>query len=524
MSMKKKVRSFFEKTTTKVFVVLLVLVVPVNILMVIMNSYVMKSMQEEIHLSVKSVLENYITLLESRMQMGSNLLWRMEYENQNVNAMIKATDEEYYAFYKTQFYYDFLELMELSEGLDTYFFLVRGREDLLLWDEGGREFAAKREFFQNEYGAGSWQRGWSLKNVGGREALCLYVELNNVSYGGWIYLDLVQEQLENDVQYETDVYTFTHREGEERKGTIRISNESGRGDFFLNAYLEKTEIFGDVRAANLYVQLGTMAALFLFPVLYLVIRALLIVPLKTLKIENYEKELERQKMELKNLQLQIRPHFLLNTFNLVFALAKRHENEAIQEIILYLSDYFRYLFRSEKSLELFGREQSLIEGYIKMAQIRYPDSIAIEYKYDPRISFVRLPPLLLHNFVENIVKHVVKKGQLTRIRILGQYEKGIVTFRIMDNGPGILPERVKELDAAMRQEGISGISVGFSNSLKRIKYFYGDGADITITSVMGEGTCILLTIPYDLEEAPSGHTCISGDQNEGGEHDITDCE
>lgn len=42
--------------------------------------------------------------------------------------------------------------------------------------------------------------------------------------------------------------------------------------------------------------------------------------IKTLKIENYEKELDRQKMELKNLQLQIHPHFLLNTFNLVYTL------------------------------------------------------------------------------------------------------------------------------------------------------------------------------------------------------------
>ena len=108
--------------------------------------------------------------------------------------------------------------------------------------------------------------------------------------------------------------------------------------------------------------------------------------------------------------------------------------------------------------------------------------------------------MLLHNFVENIVKHVVKKGKLTQIRITGQYEKGIATFRIMDNGQGIPEERVKELDSAMRQNAFSGISVGFSNSLKRIKYFYGEGADILISSAVGEGTCITLTIPYDLEE------------------------
>ncbi len=498
--MKKKLRTFFSRITTKVFLVLLVLIVPVNILMMVMNGYVMEAMEEKVNLSVKSVMENYITLLESRMQLGSNLLWHMKYENKNAIAMQAQTDQEYYAFYKTQFYYELKEMMELTDGLDTYFFIVRSRKDVVLWDDGASGFQAKREMIWSEEQAGGWRKGWDLKTMNGRESLCLYVELQDVAYGGWIYLDDVKKQLENDIQYESDSYTFTLQEGEDQKDAIRITNASSKGDFHLNAYLEKEEIFGSIRAANLYVQLGAIVALFLFPVLYLVIRALLIVPLKNLKIENYEKELEREKMELKNLQLQIRPHFLLNTFNLVFALAKRHENEAIQEIILYLSDYFRYLFRSEKSLELFGREQSLIEGYIKMAQIRYPDSIMISYEYDSKISLVRLPPLLLHNFVENIVKHVVKKGKLTQIRITGQYEKGIATFRIMDNGQGIPEERVKELDSAMRQNAFSGISVGFSNSLKRIKYFYGEGADILISSAVGEGTCITLTIPYDLEE------------------------
>lgn len=58
-------------------------------------------------------------------------------------------------------------------------------------------------------------------------------------------------------------------------------------------------------------------------------------------------------MELKNLQLQIHPHFLLNTFNLVYTLAQRKETGAIQDIVIYLSEYFRYIFRSGKSLELF---------------------------------------------------------------------------------------------------------------------------------------------------------------------------
>lgn len=69
-------------------------------------------------------------------------------------------------------------------------------------------------------------------------------------------------------------------------------------------------------------------------------------------------------------------------------LSQKNDMVHIQEIILYLSDYFRYIFRSNKDLELYGKEQKVIEGYINMAQVRYPGGIEISYDYDPEIMFV----------------------------------------------------------------------------------------------------------------------------------------
>ena len=155
--------------------------------------------------------------------------------------------------------------------------------------------------------------------------------------------------------------------------------------------------------------------------------------------------MEKQQVELKNLQLQIRPHFLINAFNLIYTLAQDKESEHIQQIMLYLSDYFRYIFRSDRSLELFGKELKLIEGYINMAQIRYPGSIEIVYDISPEIAYVRIPPLLLHNFIENIIKHVVNQGAVTHILMKGTYANGKVAFLVKDDGPGMAPEKLVEV-------------------------------------------------------------------------------
>ena len=131
---------------------------------------------------------------------------------------------------------------------------------------------------------------------------------------------------------------------------------------------------------------------------------------------------------------------------------------------------------------------------------RYPGKVEIAYEYDPEIHLIRVPPLLLHNFVENVIKHAVRQGEVTHIGLVGTYENGEVIFQIMDDGPGIDPEKLKELNESMRQKSSDGTHVGYYNSMRRLKYFYGEKADITIAAALGEGTSVTVRFPYNLEE------------------------
>ena len=221
--------------------------------------------------------------------------------------------------------------------------------------------------------------------------------------------------------------------------------------------------------------------------------------MKDLRLENMQKELEKQKLELNNLQLQIRPHFLLNTFNLMFNLTSKGDMKSIQGLILYLSDYFRYIFRSGKDLELFDKELGLIEGYIESVKLRYPNRIDIVYSIDPEVSMVRVPPLLIHNFVENIIKHALKPEGTLHIMLCATYEKGSVIFQISDDGNGMPQD---EVDCINRGEFVeeTGSHVGIANSYKRMKYFYGDTATIHVDSELNVGTMFTISFPYDLEE------------------------
>lgn len=55
----------------------------------------------------------------------------------------------------------------------------------------------------------------------------------------------------------------------------------------------------------------------------------------------YEDELRQQKIRLQYLQMQIRPHFLVNALNSIRTMIDMKYFENAQEMCFHLADYFR---------------------------------------------------------------------------------------------------------------------------------------------------------------------------------------
>ena len=221
--------------------------------------------------------------------------------------------------------------------------------------------------------------------------------------------------------------------------------------------------------------------------------------IQNLTLETINKELAYKQMLLTNLQLQIRPHFLLNTFNMVYTLIQTQKNQAAQKMILYLSEYFRYLFLYNEELELFGKEYNLICKYLEIADIQFPGAFTFTSQIDPEIHMVRLPPLLLHNFIENIVSHALVPDRIVHIMFNGFYDNGTVTFQIADDGCGMMPEDAEEINNGSYNDIRAGKHLGIRNSITRLKYFYENKASVTVESAPNEGTIFTISFPYNLE-------------------------
>lgn len=186
----------------------------------------------------------------------------------------------------------------------------------------------------------------------------------------------------------------------------------------------------------------------------------------------------------------------MNMFNLLYSFAQIENYQDIQKLALYLSEYFRYLFQSGKELQPFHQELNLIKRYMEIAALRYPDCCDVVYEIDPEALEVEIPPLLIHNFVENIFKHIVNYDKKLHLRIEAYTDGDEAIFLIADDGPGMEPQMVESINHGMfAKKEDDRIHVGIENSYRRMKYFYGDKGNLTVESELGQGTCFSVVIP-----------------------------
>lgn len=128
-----------------------------------------------------------------------------------------------------------------------------------------------------------------------------------------------------------------------------------------------------------------------------------------LKQEQQQLRIETQAAELNYLRSQTNPHFLFNTLNNIYSLA-RDKDDLAPESILRLSKILRFmLYETGGEYIAIEQELKIITDYIALEQLRYDESLHVNFNHDIEDMKQALPPLLLIPLVENAFKHGVSE-------------------------------------------------------------------------------------------------------------------
>lgn len=189
---------------------------------------------------------------------------------------------------------------------------------------------------------------------------------------------------------------------------------------------------------------------------------------------------------------QIQPHFLYNTLGAIKS-TYYDDPELARRAIDQFTDFLRHNMDSltDDQPISFERELAHVRCYLDLLQLRFGDSLHVEY--DLECTDFRIPTLTLQPLVENAVSYGVRKNPkgnglvIIRTRELPEsYEVSVI-----DNGPGFVPDNVPG-DSERSHIGIQNVRSRLHSAI---------GAELTIRSEPGKGTAAVMILPKGKENA-----------------------
>jgi len=146
----------------------------------------------------------------------------------------------------------------------------------------------------------------------------------------------------------------------------------------------------------------------LYFVIYIFVTSLLRLARGWFHLQEIEKE--KTVAELKALKTQINPHFLFNSLNSIYSLARKNSSQ-VPEKVIQLSDLMRHIiYDSDVEFILLPKEIDMIRNYIELQNLRTPENEKIELEVTGEIEGKKVAPLIFLPFVENSFKHGLKSG------------------------------------------------------------------------------------------------------------------
>jgi two-component system sensor histidine kinase YesM len=214
--------------------------------------------------------------------------------------------------------------------------------------------------------------------------------------------------------------------------------------------------------------------------------------IEELAAQLYEEKYRVQKAELKQLQMQIDPHFLYNTLYMIYRIAQSEGNQSIARLSLNLSDYYRYITKMPEQIVPLRDEIRHVTNYLEIQRIRFEPRIRVEIGSLPEeIAGEMIPSLIIQPIVENAFQHGVRDLEKDGLVSLG-YEVEDSLFRVIvsDNSGKMTEESVRNLWAHVTDPD-SPDSSALCNLYRRLKLYENIGNALELRCVNSGLTAVL---------------------------------
>lgn len=211
---------------------------------------------------------------------------------------------------------------------------------------------------------------------------------------------------------------------------------------------------------------------------------------------NTNEKLLRAEAELFLLQERINPHFIYNSLEIIYSLAKLNRTEEIPRITKALSDFFRMCLSDGSADVPLTTALDICEKYLIIQNTRFYDKINYSVSVEDGLESCIVPKYAIQILVENAVVHgiepLLRPGNIQTTVVK---ENNMVIISVIDDGIGISLGKIEEINHQINSPKSTG-NYALKNLNRQIAVRYGDQYGVKLLQPENGGTCAQITLPY----------------------------
>lgn len=206
---------------------------------------------------------------------------------------------------------------------------------------------------------------------------------------------------------------------------------------------------------------------------------------------------KQRQAEIRALEAQINPHFIYNTLDTINWMAIDRDEFDISNAINTLATILRYAISNSNGTVTVRDEAEWLKKYVYLQQFRLKNKFSCQINIAPEILGFKIHKLLLQPFIENAIIHGFegeREQSLLTVDMEKYQDKGI-RITIADNGKGINEKVLMKINNKQTLAIDDRNHIGIENALARMHVYYQGQEKVEVTSVLGQGTKIVLELP-----------------------------
>lgn len=554
---KNNFKFIYNSITFKIVIIIIIILTPLISLLIYNNYQSRISLLKQVEDTNRNMLESYLLQIDSQLKNCMSYSLDMAVFQNDPYMLTTENDESDVAVTQYQIYNNFTNKLLANNLIDAFFLYIKNKNYFIIASRDGVssvELNGIKNYvllnFKSLNSENSLPKSnWNFCNIANTKGLInLSYQNTNIICGAYSNTDkILNEYIKNDLTSSKFSFLPSNVLSIEKSKlspeTILISCKSLVSDVYLVEYIPKKDILYTLPFIQRYILLISVVFIFMMPLLILLMKYTVVDPLQkltkamsrirqgdlthriefkgasnefefvnttfnemmdtvqNLKINVYEEQIKVQKAQLRNLQLQIKPHFLINSLNMVNNLIYTENITVAKKLILYTIDYFRYMIKVDIDFVPLSEEIKHVTNYLQIQKIRYTDKFTYTININQLIEDILIPPMLIQNFVENSIKYAIEMSSKINISINIEYLEidyyPYAKIIISDTGIGYPTTVLRRLNSGKKPLNSLGNNVGIYNSIQRLKILFNGKASWKFFNDNGAVSELILPAIFD---------------------------